>query len=43
MIRDANSSIETRGDFQEDATDLHYTGIGKIYTGGENPPPDKNI
>ncbi|MCL2039988.1 MAG: hypothetical protein FWG85_06130 [Bacteroidetes bacterium] len=46
VIRYAGASLEERGDFQEYGTDLHYRGIGTIFTGGENPPPDddsKNI
>ena len=46
VIRYTSASIEERADFQEYGTDLHYRGIGTIYTGGENPSPDddtKNI
>ena len=43
IIRWSGASIETRGDFQEYSTDLEYKGVGKMYTGGENPPPDKTI
>ena len=43
VVRWSGSSIESRGDFQEDATDLHYKGLDVIETGGENPPSDKNI
>jgi hypothetical protein len=42
VVRWGGASIESRGDFQEDLTDLHYKGDGVIYTGGENPPVDKN-
>jgi len=39
----SGSEIKNRADFQEDATDLYYKGIGEMYTGGENPPSDKNL
>ena len=42
VVRWVGSSIEKRADFQEYGTDLHYRGIGTMYSGGENPPPDDN-
>ena len=43
IVRHSGASVRVRPALQENDMDIHYTGDGVIYSGGEVPEKDKNI